>query len=300
MNNLEKYIWLIDLLQRKKRLNIDEICKVYWPQSVWNATGRNLYPKAVARWREQILLTFGIEIVCDHSDYTYYIKDLEELQQNLTQRWLLNTFSVNNMLAEYKDIRDRIILDPIMTDDERLRQFLDAIRERRRLRITYHRFQEAEARAEEEVEPYCVRCFHSRWYAVVRYLQDDHPKVLAFDRCKKVSLTETRFQLPRSFNAAEFFAFDYGMGVGFGEQPAEIVLRVKARQRKYLESLPLHPSQVEVEHHDDYSLYRLLMKPTRDLARAILPWGADIRVEAPEALRTLVREMALGVAGNNE
>jgi predicted DNA-binding transcriptional regulator YafY len=42
------------------------------------------------------------------------------------------------------------------------------------------------------------------------------------------------------------------------------------------------------------------MKPTRDLARAILPYGANIRVIAPDNLRCIVASLALDAYKNNK
>jgi predicted DNA-binding transcriptional regulator YafY len=42
------------------------------------------------------------------------------------------------------------------------------------------------------------------------------------------------------------------------------------------------------------------MKPTRDLARAILPYGANIRVISPDSLRRTVASLALNAYKNNK
>jgi predicted DNA-binding transcriptional regulator YafY len=41
------------------------------------------------------------------------------------------------------------------------------------------------------------------------------------------------------------------------------------------------------------------MKPTRDLARAILPYAANIRILSPDSLRKLVVTMANNACNNN-
>jgi predicted DNA-binding transcriptional regulator YafY len=42
------------------------------------------------------------------------------------------------------------------------------------------------------------------------------------------------------------------------------------------------------------------MKPTRDLARAILPYGANIRIISPDSLRRTVVSLALDAYKNNK
>jgi hypothetical protein len=298
METLAKYIWLLELLQRKQRLTKKEICD-YWQDSGLNVTGESLNERTFHRWIVKIEELFGIEIVCS-SGYEYTIDNPEELESNGIMHWLLNTASVSNMLNEYKGIRDKIVIDTVAVDAELLHTFLDAIRDKKRLKLVYHRFQETEQRPEEQVEPYCLRCFQNRWYAAVKYLCDSTIKLVAFDRIVSAVATDETFEVPTDFDANELFKYDYGIGIGFGEQPTRIVLQISAKQRKYTDALPLHWSQKETEHHDDYSLYEFYMKPTRDLVRAILPYGANIRVISPDSLRRTVASLAIDAYKNNK
>jgi predicted DNA-binding transcriptional regulator YafY len=134
----------------------------------------------------------------------------------------------------------------------------------------------------------------------VRYLCDGAIKLIAFDRIVSAVATDESYELPKDFDANDLFKYDYGIGIGFGEQPTRIVLQISAKQRKYTDALPLHWSQKEIEHHEDYSLYELYMKPTRDLARAILPYGANIRVISPDSFRRVVASLALDAYKNNK
>lgn len=43
-----------------------------------------------------------------------------------------------------------------------------------------------------------------------------------------------------------------------------IKLKVYGSQRYYLRTLPLHHSQVEMERHEDWSLFSLRLRPTLD------------------------------------
>jgi arginine repressor len=298
METVSKYIWLLELLQRKQRLTKKEICD-YWQDSGLNVTGESLNERTFHRWIAKIEELFGVEVVCT-SGYEYKIDNPEELDASSITQWLINTTSVSNMLNEYKGIREQIVIDTVAVNAELLHTFLDAIRDKKRLKIVYHRFQEAEPRQAETVEPYCLRCFQNRWYAAVRYLCDGEIKLIAFDRIVSAVATDESYELPKDFDAHDLFKYDYGIGIGFGEQPTRIVLQISAKQRKYTDALPLHWSQKEIEHHEDYSLYELYMKPTRDLARAILPYGANIRVIAPDSLRRTVASLALDAYKNNK
>ena len=85
------------------------------------------------------------------------------------------------------------------------------------------------------------------------------------------------------------------MGSNF---PVErIKLKIYGSQRYYLRTLPLHHSQVEMERHEDWSLFSLRLRPTLDFQQEILSRGADIEVLEPASLRDAMAERVRQLAG---
>ena len=72
--------------------------------------------------------------------------------------------------------------------------------------------------------------------------------------------------------------------------PIETVkLKVSANQANYLRSLPLHPSQKELVHTDEYSIFSVEVRPTFDFQQELLWNGDALEVMEPLSLR---KEMA--------
>lgn len=61
-------------------------------------------------------------------------------------------------------------------------------------------------------------------------------------------------------------------------------------QACYFRSLPLHPSQKEIENHSEYSVFEYWLKPTYDFEQEILSHREDVEVLEPVQLREIIRE----------
>ena len=64
-----------------------------------------------------------------------------------------------------------------------------------------------------------------------------------------------------------------------------MALKVDSWQSKYLRTLPLHHTQVEVECNEEYSIFEYRLCPTFDFRQKILSMGAAVEVLYPKALR---------------
>ena len=69
-----------------------------------------------------------------------------------------------------------------------------------------------------------------------------------------------------------------------------MALKVDSWQSKYLRTLPLHHSQVEVERNEEYSIFEYRLCPSFDFRQKILSMGVAVEVLAPAKLITKVRE----------
>ena len=96
------------------------------------------------------------------------------------RRGLSQTFSVNKMLRERKEKKNRILLENVPSGQQHLTTIVDAMRESVALSITYHSFHREEP-STFEVEPYCVKLFEQRWYMLG---MSDKLRIYALDRIK--------------------------------------------------------------------------------------------------------------------
>lgn len=290
-NLLNAYVWLVDTINAAGHITLDEINR-RWAQSALNETHESRIPRRTfLQWRNAAEELFHISIECDKSTNTYYIAHALDQNITATQQWLLNAFSVSNVLNHCEDIRDQILLEDIPSDARYLTTLLDAMRAKRKVACTYQRFDATEPH-DMELSPYCVKVFKQRWYVAGR--SSDHPhevRVYSLDRMQGMHLLDSTYTIPAKFNAKKFFYNSYGVFAETGSKPKEIRVRVTNKAACYLRSLPLHHSQREIESTDTHSVFSFVLHPTIDFVQELRTHGAELEVLCPESLRENFRQL---------
>ena len=124
----------------------------------------------------------------------------------------------------------------------------------------------------------------------------DKLRIYALDRIKALEPTERKFKLPKSFDAEKLFADHYGIIIDDKEfVVGPVALKVDSWQSKYLRTLPLHHSQVEVECNDEYSIFEYRLCPTFDFRQKLLSMGGSVEVLAPQDLVYQMRDEGQGI-----
>ena len=285
-NYFNRYVWLIDTINRHGHISREEISRL-WERSRLNETGEELYERTFHNHRTAILETFGIEIKCDRS-LGYYIANSDDLEGNGLRQWLLESLSLNNLMNESSDMRDRILFEKIPSSRRWLPVFVNAMRDGKAVEITYQSFRR-DAPNTFTIHPYCLKLFKQRWYVLGRSDEYDSPWIYALDeRMQDAVPLKKALKKPAGFNAADFFSRYFGVILD-DRKPLPIRIKVAASQVRYLESLPLHDSQTIVERTAEYSIFDYYLVPTYDFRREILSHGPDMEVLAPEDFRDEVK-----------
>ena len=278
-----RYIWLVDLIYRTGGITRDEI-NSYWSRSQYNLENEDEIPeRTFHRHKDAIKELFDIEIYCDRSDgKKYKIANRDDMEQGGVRAWLLNTFAVNNLINESHHLKRRILFEEIPSGQRFLTPIIEAMRDGYTIDIEHHKFDENPYHV--EIEPYCVKVFRQRWYVLGRRPYDNKMRVYSLDRILDVRQTETKFSLPKDFNAEDFFS--ECIGIIIGSHKAEVVeIEVNDGQQNYIRSLPIHHSQQEINREDDYSVFSFFLRPTFDFVQELLKYGAAVKVLKPEWLR---------------
>ena len=100
----------------------------------------------------------------------------------------------------------------------------------------------------------------------------------------ELPLTDVKFKMNPDFDAEEYFSECYGVLVNEDTQAKRIVLRVYGFAQYYLEDLPLHHSQHEIGHGEDYTDYELFLRPTPDFVSHLLSLDTQVKVLSPQQL----------------
>lgn len=283
----QEYIWLVNTIFRAGKISLEEINRKWVETDM--SEGVSMVRSTFNRHKDAILFMFGIDIECDkHCGFKYYIGNPEVLREETIQNWMLSTLSVNSVLSESKAVADRILLEPIPSDGDGLHKFIDAMKRSVRIDVIYHRYA-AEEDSQMTVEPYCVKLFKRRWYALVKSIKHGNHFTLAFDRIKSISLTTDKFTLDSEFDAANWFKECYGIVRDDEEELQTIRIRAFGQEVFYMRDLPLHFTQKEVETTDDWSDFELKIRPTADFFTPLLSRGPLIQVMQPQWLADEIR-----------
>lgn len=294
----KRYIWLVDLIYRNDGITRDEINRS-WRQSHLNNRKEDELPeRTFHRHKKAIEELFDIEIGCDrHGEKTYHIADREAMEQDGAMEWLLNTFALNNILSECKDLKHRILFERVPSGQQYLSTIVEAMRDGTVLNLSYQSFT-MDRPAPHEVEPYCLKIYKQRWYLVGRRPDRDAMRTFALDRILDIQLTAKKFILPDSFDAEKYFRDTIGIVVEDNCPPQTITISAANGQQNYIRSLPLHPTQREYESGSDGAKFSIFAQPNYDLIQELLRYGGDVTVLSPQWLRDKFRNIANKMSNN--
>lgn len=285
----KRYIWLVDIIYQAGRITFDEI-NAKWERSSLS-DGNSLPKKTFHNHKDAIEEIFDIIIVCDAKDsYRYYIENSEDIDNGSLRNWLLNTFTINNLISESQKLKNRIQFEDTPSGQQYLTPIIEAMRDSKKMEITYQSYWK-EYTSTFEIEPYFVKIFKQRWYVVAYSEGMGHIMIYALDRILQLSVTKNRFDYPKDFNPEEFFHNCYGIINDENIEPCTVKIKTNSYQAKYLRGLPLHHSQKEIELNDDTTIFEYYIKPTFDLKKELLSMGAEIEVLEPEWFRVEIKEI---------
>ena len=284
---ITKYVWVIETIYRRRKISFKELNELWLRDDI--SRGVEIPKRTFDNWRYVISDMFGITIANENrGEYRYYIDNEDDLRHNGLRSWLYNTLCVSNTLARSQSIKNRILLEYIPSGQEYLQPIIDAMKENRVLNITYHSYWMDEETSF-DVQPYCVKLFRQRWYMVARsthpYYYEQGPRVYALDRIHDLYATGETFNMPKDWDAQEFFNGCFGITADQRIDIQTIKLKVTASQANYIRDLKLHESQEECERNDEYSIFTYQLRPTFDFIQELLWNGADMEVLEPLQLR---------------
>ena len=267
INQLRKYIWLLDALRRNKKLTFKELNELWLTYEI--SEGIELSIRTFHKWRIAIEDLFAINIENEgRGEYRYYISTSYGIDNNPFYSWLIETFSLGNLMMNSISLHERILLEYAPS-----------------LRLKYKAFWQ-DTRKVILLEPYCIKQFKQRWYLLGRNVQVDRLLIYALDRILEIEKEENmKFKMASCFSAKEHFTTAYGIITG-DETPKEtVVLRVTDWHAHYLRSLPLHHTQTEKDSSNGYCTFEYHICPTLDFQQEILSMGAFVEVLSPQWLR---------------
>lgn len=287
---LKKYIWLVQTFIRagEAGLSLDEICHK-WENRFDSPYSRRTFNNH----REAVEEVFGIRIECNRSTNRYFIGYSEDISdENAETAWLINTFTVNNMLSLGRErLSGRVSVEDVPSGHRHLTTVMEAMTENHELTIGYRKYTSEEDQTY-TVRPYAVKEVAKRWYIVGYCLERSALRVYGLDRVTRLEVTDKTFRMPHCFDIDELFSTAFGIYLpeGIGET---IRFRVHENEAGYLRDLPIHSSQREIpqteaEARERLVTFEIFACPNRALTMEFCKYGSRIEVLSPSHIRETV------------
>lgn len=291
---LQKYIWLVQTFIRagERGLTLSEI------SDRWESRFDTDYSRRTFNnHREAVEEVFGIRIECNRSTNRYFIRYTDDVSdENAENAWLINTFTVNNMLRLGKErLSGRVSVEDIPSGHMHLTAVMEAMTEGQKLRISYLKYTSSEAETL-TLRPYAVKEFAKRWYLVAHCEERNALRVYGLDRIMKLEILEETFRMPAGFDVEEVFATSFGTYLPEGK--AELItFRTTSREARFMRDLPLHASQEEVSSPDkEHVTFRIFVCPNESLIMEFCKHGNRLEVISPKHVRNAVAEQLSAAA----
>ena len=282
---LQKYIWLVQTFIRsgEKGMSLGEI------SDRWESRfGTEYSRRTFNNHREAVEEVFGISILCNRSTNRYYIPYTEDVSDESAETaWLINTFTVNNMLALGKErLSGRVSVEDIPSGHMFLTAVMEAMTEGNEIVIGYQKYTSSETDTY-TIRPYAVKEFAKRWYIIGYCLERKGMRVYGLDRIKSLHLTDRNFRMPKDFDVDSFFATSFGIYIPDGPG-LTITFRTNHTEARFLRDLPIHKSQKEIASDNDSVTFSIFVSPNKALIMEFCKYGGGLEVLGPESVRNQV------------
>ena len=284
---LQKYIWLVQTFIRagEHGLSLEDITDK-WEMRFDSDYSRRTFNNHRAAVEE----VFGIVIGCNRSTNRYFIKAGEDISdENAENAWLINSFTVNNMLRLSKEkLQGRISVEDIPSGHMYLTEVMEAMTENLEVVMEYHKYTSEESETL-TIWPYAVKEFAKRWYIIAYCKEREGLRVYGLDRVKSMEVTGKKFKMKSGFDVDELFATSFGIYLPGGKGQT-ITFRCSEREAKFLRDLPLHSSQEEIRKDGDSVIFSIFVCPDKNLIMEICKHGSRIEILSPAEVRNAVKE----------
>ena len=297
---LQKYIWLVQTFVRagEQGLTLGELSD-RWEDRFDSPYSRRTFNNH----REAVEEVFGIRIECNRSTNRYFIgysKDI--IDENAETAWLINTFTVNSMLALGKErLSGRIAVEDIPSGHIHLTAIMEAMTSNNEIIIEYMKYTSNEV-SSYTLRPYAVKESARRWYVIGYCIERKQLRVFGLDRVHQLRISDRTFRMPAGFDVDEAFATSFGPYLPEGPGRT-IVFRAKETEARFLRDLPIHPSQKEIKISKTGGLsdrtvtFEIFASLNKAMIMEFCKHGSGIEVISPADVREAVAKELATAAG---
>lgn len=287
MGKLEKSLFIVEQLSGGKRLSLREINDRFSRSSLYDD---DILPRTFARYKEFILMNWGIIIEYDFSAGTYYIDNEDFVDKTELYKYLLSSIRISNLTSEIMRNRDKVHFSPVSTGIDSLYPILMAIETRKTVEFDYTVYGSTELKHHDRF-PCFVQEWEGRWYLVAEHQNHKTPTVFALERMANVKVGKVEGSPEHNIEPNDYFAGSFGVNHDIGNKPEEIRIRFYGKQVDYVKEKPLHSSQKEIAVGDGWTIFSYNLALCFNFYQQVLWHRENAEIVYPEKARKEMKEI---------
>jgi len=295
MSKLKKCLYLINLLERKGALTLEEINGYYQYSSLYD--GVDIHPRTFLRYKDYIDETFPCYIEFNQRTGKYELHRHKALygEDDSLYDYLLSAYHIEGMSELALKHRDKIILTEAPTGVENVQIILEAIDKNKGIECDYCSFNRKTVKHQLLI-PYFLRTWEQRWYLAAEPDNRHHGiSIFALERMENISLTKEKMTPTHKITAEEYFDGCFGINHSDDQEPETIRIKVYGTQVEYVKALPIHESQKEVEANTEWSIFEYRLVPCYNFYQQLLWHREKLEVLEPKSVKEemgkIIKEM---------
>lgn len=283
MKQLDALVWLMKKTYNagKRGITFESLARQWENEGNDEVFQRRTFQRRINAIRE----LFGIHI--KHIGNGFYAITEADNDMALMSEWFFNSYYLLDKAIHHSELKRCIRYEPTHRGTAILAPIVDAIIEKRRIAFGYLRsYEDATQR---RVSPLGLYLYQREWYLLGEQDDGSH-RCFALDRIGEITLLDEAYVYPASFSIDAYFRDAFGIFRPDDGKAEKVVLRFYGDRVKYIENMPLHPSQ-KLEKVDAVSStfsYKLYLTP--DLKERIMSFGDRVEVLSPATLRSEIGE----------
>ncbi|WP_026951136.1 helix-turn-helix transcriptional regulator [Algoriphagus mannitolivorans] len=243
---------------------------------------------------KEIEQLFGLIISFDFKSAQYQLNHEESSENHLE---LLESFETIQAFGRAHKLTGKVFFEPrTARGTEYLKPILEAIENQEAIQIIYEKYWlwELETRV---LRPIALKEYLNRWY-VMAWNEKDELRFFGLDRIKSLESLLGKVSLPSAPDLESRFMETIGI-INDPTEPVEtVILTFTEFKGRYIQSMPLHPTQQILINGGTILQISLRVKINYELISVILSHGDEVKVEYPERLKEIVKEKAKNITNS--
>lgn len=287
MGKLEKSLFIVEQLSGGKKLSLRDINERFERSSLYDS---EILPRTFARYKEFILMNWGIIIEYDFSSGQYYIDNEDYADTSELYKYLLASVRISNLTSEIMKNRKQVHFSQVSTGIDNLYPILLAIGSHKTVEFDYESFGNKELKHHDRY-PCFVQEWEGRWYLVAEHQNHKTPTVFALERMSNVKVGQVEGLPENTIDPNVYFAGSFGVNHNLSEPVQEVRIKFYDAQVDYVKAKPLHPTQKEIAVGDGWTIFSYELSLCFNFYQQVLWHREKAEIVYPEKAREEIKRI---------